>query len=287
VTPKKILQEAHVVTSKPSSSQPLSGRRILVTRAEHQAGRLSHILASLGAEPVEVPAIRILPPDTYEPLDHALRTLSSYDWIILTSANTVNAMLSRIEQLGMVSPASQTGQAIYGPMPKIAAVGPSTAKAAARVRWNIDLMPDKYVAESLLEALGDKLRGQRVLLARSSRSRDVIPEALREQGVNLDVVEAYRTEIPEESLAQIRTLFGDGRPHGLAAATFTSSSTVDNFFKLMRASGLAFVPSTLPAISIGPITSKTLRDHAWEPSAEADPHSVDGLVDAVVRTLSR
>ena len=275
------------MTPKPSSSQPLAGRRILVTRAEHQAGRLSQILASLGAEPVEVPAIRILPPDTYEPLDHALRSLSSYDWIILTSANTVNAMLSRIEELGMVSPASQTGQAIYGPMPKVAAVGPSTAKAAARVRWKVDLMPDKYVAESLLEALGDKLHGQRVLLARSSRSRDVIPDALRQQGVHLDVVEAYRTEIPEESLAQTRALFADGRPHDLAAATFTSSSTVDNFFKLLRASGAAFAPSTLPAISIGPITSKTLRDHQWEPAAEANPHSVEGLVDAVVKTLRR
>lgn len=278
------------MTRKPISfeSKPLAGRRILVTRAEHQAGRLSQILATLGAEPIEVPAIRILPPDTYEPLDHALRTLSSYDWLILTSANTVNAMLARIEDLGMVSPASQTGQAIYGRMPKIAAVGPSTAKAAMRVRWTVDLMPEKYVAEALVDALADKLQGQRVLLIRSSRSRDVIPDALRERGINLDIVEAYRTEIPDESLAQIRSLFTeDVRKQALHAATFTSSSTVDNFFKLLRASGQQFVPTGLPAVSIGPITSKTLRDHSWEPAAEADPHSVDGLVDAVVRTLTR
>ena len=149
-------------------------------------------------------------------------------------------------------------------------------------------MPEQYVAEALVEALGDKLRGQRVLLARSSRSRDVIPDALRAQGIALDVVEAYRTEIPEESVAQIRELFpGDGKPHSFDAATFTSSSTVDNFFKLLRASGQTSVPERLPAISIGPITSKTLRDHGWEPAAEADPHSIDGLVEATLRTLTK
>lgn len=271
-----------------SEAQPLARRRILVTRAEHQAGRLSQLLALLGADPIEVPAIRILPPADFAPLDQALHSLSSYDWLILTSANTVNSMLARIEELGMVSPASQTGQAMYGPMPKVVAVGPSTAKAAARVRWHVDLIPEKYVAESLLELLGEKLKGKRVLLARSSRARDVIPDALCEQGVHLDVVEAYRTEIPAESITQIQQLFSDdGKKHSLDAATFTSSSTVDNFFKLLRASGLCSVPQNLPAISIGPITSKTLVDHHWPPAAEADPHTVDGLVDAVVRALGR
>lgn len=271
-----------------SASRPLAGRRILVTRAEHQAGRLSQLLALLGAEPIEVPAIRILPPSDFAPLDQALRSLSSYDWLILTSANTVNSMVARIEELGMVSPASQAGQAMHGPMPKVIAVGPSTAKAAARVRWKVDLMPEKYVAESLLEQVGEIFKGKRVLLVRSSRARDVIPEALREQGVQLEVVEAYRTEIPTESIAQMQQLFSDdGKQHTLHAATFTSSSTVDNFFKLLRASGQYSVPQNLPAISIGPITSRTLVDHAWSPEAEADPHTVDGLVDAVVRALSR
>lgn len=265
----------------------LAGRRILVTRAEHQAGRLSRELAALGAEPVEVPAIRILPPEDFSPLDHALRQLSTYGWMIVTSANTVNAILARIEELGMVSPGSQTWRTMFGPMPRIAAIGPASAKAVRRMGWNVDLVPEKYVAESLLHALGDKLRGQRVLLARSARARDVIPDALRAQGIDLDVMDAYRTEIPHESVSQIQRLFaGDGGSTSLDAATFTSSSTVENFLELLREAGQATPPKNLPAISIGPITSASLRAAGWEPTAEAAEHTIDGLLQVLLQTFA-
>ncbi len=262
----------------------LAGRRILVTRAEHQAGRLSRELAAHGAEPVEIPAIRILPPADFTSLDHALRHLSTYGWMIVTSANTVNALLERIEALGIVAPGSQTWRTIFGPMPKIAAVGPATARAVRRMGWNVDLLPEKYVAESLLQALGDKVRGQRVLLARSAIARDVIPDALRAQGIDVDVIDAYRTEIPHESVTRVRELFAEAaQKPAVDAATFTSSSTVENFLELLREAGQSAPPRDLPAISIGPITSKTLREAGWEPSAEAAEHTVDGLVKAVLQ----
>lgn len=263
----------------------LKGRRILVTRAEHQAGRLSRELASHGAEPVEIPAIRILPPADFAPLDQALRHLSTYGWMLVTSANTVNALLARIEELGMVSPGSQTWSTMFGPMPKIAAIGPATAKAVRRMGWKVDLVPEKYVAESLLQTLGDKLKGQRVLLARSARARDVIPESLRAQGIEVDVIDAYRTEIPHESVSQVRELFAGKL--ALDAATFTSSSTVENFLDLLREAGQPVPPKDLPAISIGPVTSKTLRAAGWEPAIEAEDHNVEGLVRATLDWFSR
>ena len=266
----------------------LEGRRILVTRAEHQAGRLSRELASHGAEPVEVPAIRILPPVDFAALDEALRHFSTYGWALVTSANTVNALLARIEELGMISPGSQAWSTMFGPMPKIAAIGPATAKAVRRMGWKVDLIPEKYVAESLLQTLGTKLRGQRVLLARSARARDVIPDSLRAQGIEVDVIDAYRTEIPHESVSRVRELFAGpaGKP-ALDAATFTSSSTVENFLNLLREAGQTAPPSDLPAISIGPVTSKTLRAAGWEPAMEAEDHNVDGLVRAALEWFSR
>lgn len=265
----------------------LAGRRILVTRAEHQAGRLSRELAAHGAEPVEIPSIRILPPADFAPLDHALHHLSTYGWMLVTSANTVNALLARIEDLGIVSPGSQTWRTMFGPLPKIAAIGPATARAISRMGWTVDLMPEHYVAESLLQALGDKLHGQRVLLARSARARDVIPDALRAQGIELDVIDAYRTEVPQESVSRVRELFAAGQKPALDAATFTSSSTVDNFLELLREAGHPEPPKDLPAISIGPVTSKTLRAAGWEPAMEATDHNVDGLVRAALDWLGR
>lgn len=265
----------------------MAGRRILVTRAEHQAGRLSRELASHGAETVEIPAIRILPAADFAPLDDAIRHLSTYGWMLVTSANTVNALLARIEELGIAAPGSQTWRTMFGPMPKIAAVGPATAKAVRRMGWSVDLIPEKYVAESLLQTVGGKLQGQRVLLARSARARDVIPDSLRAQGIEVDVIDAYRTEIPAESISQVRELFaGSAQKPSLDAATFTSSSTVENFLALLREAGQPAPPENLPAISIGPVTSKTLRAAGWEPAAEAEDHNVDGLVRAVLQTLA-
>ena len=252
---------------------PLAGRRILVTRAAHQAGKLSDKLRAQGAEVVEIPAIEIVPPGSYAALDTALRQLSRYQWLILTSSNAVEAVWARCAALGI-------DREQFGHL-KIAAVGSATARAIAELGLRVAVTPKEYVAESLVEALGERTRGQRVLLARAAVARDVIPDALRAGGATVDVVEAYRTVIPEASVTAIRTLFADpGQTPD--AVTLTSSSTVTNLLALLQAAGVER-PAALRAVSIGPLTSRTLREQGWEPAAEADPHDLEGLVAAVSR----
>lgn len=257
------------------SELPLAGRRILVTRARHQAGRLAAELRKLGAEAVEIPAIEIVPPESYEPLDRALGDMAGYEWLVVTSANTVEVLRGRMAVLGIEA-------AALGRM-KIAAVGAATSRALQEAGLGTTITPQEYVAESLIEAIGEQTRGQRVLLARAAAARDVIPDALRERGATVDVVDAYRTVIPGDSVAAIRGMFG-GEGRAPDAATFTSSSTVTNFLALLREAGVE-TPAGLRAVSIGPITSGTLREHGWEPAAEADPHDVAGLCAAVVRAV--
>lgn len=254
---------------------PLAGRTILVTRARHQAGQLSEKLRALGAAVLEIPAIAIVPPESYAPLDAALRNLSQYQWLILTSANAVEALSSRRAALGL-------GPAAFAHL-QIAAVGSATARSVRDLGLEASLTPKEYVAESLLEALGDLTRAQRVLLVRAALARDLIPHALRDRGALVEVVDAYRTVIPEESVTAIRTNWSC--PGAIPdAATFTSSSTVTNFLQLLRAAAIERPPAML-AVSIGPITSQTLRENAWEPAAEANPHDLEGLIHALLRVL--
>jgi uroporphyrinogen-III synthase len=255
-------------------TQPLAGRRVLVTRAAHQAGKLSDGLRALGAEPVEVPVIEIQPPERYDPLDAALRNLSSYDWLILTSANTVHILAERAAAFGIVFAEKS---------PQVAAVGRATAGAAQEAGFNIALTPDAYVAESLVTALSHQVSGKRVLLARAAVARDVIPDALRAASAHLDVVDAYQNAIPAGAPEQLRK----GIAKGIDAATFTSSSSATHLAEVAHAAGVAFPFAGVPAISIGPITSATLRELSWQPASEANPHDIPGLIAAVASLLTR
>ena len=254
---------------------PLAGRRVLVTRAVHQAGKLSDGLRALGAEPVEVPVLEIRPPASFEPLDAALRKLGDYDWLILTSANTVRAVTDRAAELGLEL-AQPEGL-------KVAAVGEATAAAARKTGLQIGFVPDAYVAESLVAGLMGQIPGQRILLARAAVARDVIPDALREAGTEVDVVDAYRNVLPEAAPDQLRLAL----EQGIDAATFTSSSSATHLAEAARQAGTAWPLAGVPAVSIGPITSRTLRELGWEPAAEANPHDIAGLVAAIGRSLGK
>ena len=255
----------------------LAGRTILVTRARHQAGQLSDKLRALGAEVVEIPAIEIVVPESFADLDGALGNLSQYQWLIVTSGNGAQALGGRMLALGI-------GDGEFAHL-KIAAVGGGTARALEDLGLTVAVTPAEYVAESLVSALESEVRGKRVLLARAAVARDVIPDALRGRGAVVDVVDAYRTVIPAESVTAVRTIFGAGG-RVPDAATFTSSSTVTNFLNLVREAGVE-IPKAMRAFSIGPITTGTLRDCGWEPAAEADPHDLGGVVAAVVRVFGR
>lgn len=257
------------------SAFSLAGRRVLVTRAAHQAGKLSEGLRALGAEPVEVPLLEIHPPESFAALDTALLALGSYDWLILTSANTVRAIAERAAALGI---ALEKPAAL-----KVATVGKATADAARLIGFNVSFVPEAYVAESLVSGLAHSLAGQRVLVARAAIARDVIPDALRVAGAVVDVADAYRNVMPSAAPDRLREALGGG----IDAVTFTSSSSVKH---LADAAGVAGVPwpfAGVAAVSIGPITSATLRELGWEPAVEADVSDVPGVVAAVVRLLGK
>ncbi len=254
---------------------PLAGRRVLVTRAAHQAGKLSEGLRTAGAEPVEVPLIEILPPADFAPLDRMLRSLADYDWLILTSANTVRAIVDRLSQLKI--PIQNAAP------PQVAAVGEATAQAARDAGFAVALVPESYVAESLSATLLPLARGKKVLLARAAVARDVIPHALRAAGAAVDVVDAYRNVMPACAPALLR----DALEKGIDAVAFTSSSSVTHLAAAAHAAGLDFPFPGVAAISIGPITSQTLRSLGWGPAAEASSSDVPGLIQAVERDLRK
>lgn len=253
-----------------STPQPLAGKRILITRARHQAGRLAEALEEHGAEVLRLPTIEIVPPETYAHLDAVLEVISGFHWLIVTSANGVAALADRMHFLKIKSEQLKHLQ--------IAAIGPATAVAVGRIGLTVSAMPDEYVAEAVVAMLKDKVAGQRLLLARAAVARDVIPAELRKCGADIHVVEAYRTVIPADSIEQVRALFGPGKPLP-DAVTFTSSSTVNNFFALLAAANIE-LPQGLRAVSIGPVTTKTLRQHKWEPAREAVKYDIPGVVDS-------
>ncbi len=254
-------------------SLPLAGRRVLVTRAARQASKLSEELRALGAKPVEVPVLEIAPPDSYENLDAALKKLDRYDWLILTSANAAYALMERAAFLGVALDHAVTLQ--------VATVGPATAAAAQNAQFTVTLVPESYVAEGMIASLGAQTAGKRVLIARAAVARDVIPDALRASGATVDVVDAYRNVLP----ASAPELLRQALQQGIDAATFTSSSSVTHLKEAAETAGIAFPFAGVQAVSIGPITSQTLREHGWEPAAEASKSDIPALVAAVVQVL--
>jgi uroporphyrinogen-III synthase len=246
--------------------------RILVGRAAHQAGALSAGLRKLGAEVIEIPFIEIHKPRSFGPLDSALRSLSEYDWLILTSVNGVDAVWSRVRKLRL-------NESHFRHL-KIAAIGPATQKAIEEHGLRVDVVPEKYVAESVVKSLRSRIADKRVLLARAKVARDVIPRELRKLGAKVDVVEAYETVVPKTSRIRLRKLLSDG--NGLPdVVTFTSSSTVRNFMALAGEKKLGRHVRKIKMASIGPVTSATLRECGLSPNIEAKAFTIPGLIRAI------
>jgi uroporphyrinogen III methyltransferase/synthase len=244
--------------------RPLFGRTVVVTRARAQASTLVARLAELGARVVEAPVIEIVdPPDGGAELGAAVAAIDTYDWVVFTSPNGVQRTFARIPDARVLGGVA------------VAAIGPGTAEALARYRVVPDLLPEAFVAESLLHAFPKPPpSGGRVLLARAAQARDVLPAGLAANGWSVDVVAAYQTvtTVPSPDLVE-QVAQAD-------AVTFTSSSTVTNFCDLF---GAERVPPVV--VSIGRITSASARELGLVVDAEADPHTIDGLVAAVVRAV--
>jgi uroporphyrinogen III methyltransferase / synthase len=247
--------------------RPMAGRTVAVTRARAQASGLAQRLGSLGASVVQAPVIRIRAL-TGPPLDP-----SPYDLVCVTSTNGVAALFERLAAGG------RDARSLAGA--RVAAIGPGTARALAEHGIVADVMPLRFVAEALVEALAD-VPVRRALVARASQARDVLPDALRARGADVDVLALYETVV--EPLT----------PDALAAAqaadyiTFTSASTVRHFLEATAtANGETALSPATRIVSIGPVTSEALREHGLEPHVEAARHDIDGLLEALLDDARR
>lgn len=250
--------------------RPLFGKRILITRTRQQASVLAEKLDALGAAAIEYPTIAIEEnPDGKRELERALIKIDRFDWIIFCSANGVEIFMRCLRRSGFDSRR-------LSPV-KIAAIGPATRDALTKYGIDADLMPDRYVAEGLLEALGGDIAGKSFLIPSTDLARDVLPDGLRRNGAKVEVIEIYRTLVASDHPESIADLMEQ-----VDIVTFTSSSTVDNFVKLL---GVDFEKyrSSIHAASIGPITSNALRSHNIEVVCEASVYTIDGLVDAILK----
>jgi uroporphyrinogen-III synthase len=254
--------------------RPLAGRKILITRARHQAQSLASALEEKGATVIAIPAIEIIPPDSYDALDAALWNAKNYQWLVVTSANGAEVLAERLTVLK--SPIAALDAL------KIAAIGPATARALGEMGLHVDEVPKQAIAESLVESLRDQVGGKKVLLVRAKVARDVLPDELRHAGAIVDVVDAYQTIVPATSADDLRLIFA-ASSRMPDVVTFTSSSTVTNFFRLLHEANVSAWPAAMAAASIGPITSQTLRHHGIEPAVEATEYTIPGVVDALCR----
>jgi uroporphyrinogen-III synthase len=279
--------------SETTLQRPLQNKRVLVTRTSEQAGSLSKLLREAGAQPVELPVIRIVPPADWQPLDQTMQALlneSAYDWLVFTSANGVTMTLDRLRGNG------------YDPLAlrqvRIATIGPATAAALTAYGLTAQLVPDAFIAESVAlalrqesEARGETLQGKRILLARAAEARRVLVTELEQAGATVQVVAAYQTLPVAQDDQRGQLVITLLRQQQLDVVTFTSSSTVQHFMHWLSQTApdiaiLLAYPGQRPArpliACIGPITANTARSYGLEVSVEAQEFTTNGLVQALI-----
>ena len=257
--------------------RPLFGRRVVVTRARAQAGELSAELVGLGAEVREFPTIEVRPAEDFGPLDGAILSLDSFDWLIFTSVNGVDAFLERLRHHGLDIRAVPRET-------KVAAIGPATAGALGAVGLRVDVVPEEFRSEALIEAIrAGSLAGKRVLIPRAKVAREVLPERLREAGAEVVVPPAYET-VPSSEGKEV--LARELEAGSIDCVTFTASSTVENFVGAFGAERSARLLAGARMVCIGPITADTARGFGLRVDAEAREYTIPGLVEAVVDLLA-
>ncbi|MDO9567494.1 MAG: uroporphyrinogen-III C-methyltransferase [Candidatus Desulfaltia sp.] len=254
-------------------NRPLMGKKIVVTRARQQASELVKILSDLGAECLECPTIKVVPPDDWEPLDTAIDNLSSYDWLIFTSVNGVNFFFERLfKQDRDVRAFSNL---------RTASIGPATAKRMFDFGLKSDIVPESYVAESIIEAFAQEdIKGKKVLLPRAKEARPILPVELAKMGAIVDEVTAYRTEKVRDNVDALIAGLEQGT---VDLITFTSSSTVKNFHALIPPEKFNDLMKRVTIASIGPITTDTAKALGFNVHIAAESYTIPGLCDAIVQ----
>ncbi len=252
-------------------TRPLFGLKVLITRARSQASRLAEKLEEHGAMTVQVPTIEIVPVIDSTDLDRAAKSLADYDWLVFTSANGVRGFWERIIAAGLDARA-------FGGL-EIAAVGTATARALESAGLTPDLVPENFNADSLLQKFASlEQRPKRVLFPRSEIGRESLVDGLRELGVTVDPVVAYRTQMSDASSTEATNAYADG----INITTFTSSSSVENLVKLLDGDVSEINRSSVACI--GPITAEAAKAHGIDVNIMATTQTIDGLVEAILTT---
>jgi uroporphyrinogen III methyltransferase/synthase len=247
-------------------SRPLFGKGIVITRPEKQADDLAKLLMKEGANPIYFPTIKIVPPPNWRELDAAIKKLEDYDWLIFTSANGVAYFFERLSAKG------KDIRDLKGI--KICCIGPATAKQIEDKGIKVDLVPKEFISEGILKSFPrTNLKGKKILIARAAKARDVLPEGLKKLGAQVDVVTAYETV---GSGKKKNELF---RENQVDVITFTSSSTVNNFVKIM---GSGFkLPKGVKIACIGPVTAATAQKAGFAVYIHQEEYTMEGLVSAL------
>jgi uroporphyrinogen III methyltransferase/synthase len=255
-------------------TRPLFGCRIVVTRSREQASELTERLEDLGADVIEFPTIKIVPPEDFGPLDAAIRNAASFDWIIFTSANGVRHFFDRCRTLGLDI------RSLKGP--RLCAIGPGTGGALDALLLRVDMQPKKFVAEAIVEefkGLG-KVAGLRILLPRTEIARSLIPDELRAMSAQVTEVQAYVTKVEDHPDPGVIVRMMEGP---VDFVTFTSSSTVRNFVECLGRERVEKIMAHARCASIGPITSQTAKELGLKVAIESDESTIPGLVEAILK----
>jgi uroporphyrinogen III methyltransferase/synthase len=251
-------------------SKPLFGKGVVITRPEKQADDLAQLLIKEGANPIHFPTIKIVPPPSWCDLDAAIKNLEDYDWLIFTSANGVAFFFERLFAK------KKDIRDLKGV--KICCIGPATAQQVESKGIKVDLVPEKFISEGILKSFsGKNLKGKKILIARAAEARDVLPEGLKKLGAKVDIVTAYETVNSGKKKNDLETLFKENQ---VDVITFTSSSTVNNFVKIM---GRSFkLPKGVKIACIGPVTAAAAKKAGLSVDIHQEEYTMEGLVGALI-----
>ncbi|MBT6337973.1 MAG: uroporphyrinogen-III C-methyltransferase [Desulfobacula sp.] len=276
LTSPAIIIIGHVVSLRDElawfDKRPLFGKRIVITRARAQASNLVSMLARLGAHCIEIPSIRIVPPQDLDSLKKSIEDISKYDWLVFTSVNGVKFFFDTLFDMGR-------DVRVLGHL-KFACIGPVTKERLRDFGITSDILPQTYRAESVIDAFSMvEIKDKKVLLPRAKKARTILPEELTKMGARVDEVTAYETRLDVEGKEELISLLESNE---IDAVTFTSSSTVSNFMSMLESKDTKKLLKNVVTASIGPITSDTARSLDIEPAIEAKEYTIQGLVDSLI-----